>query len=318
MTDTNQSQDAALRVLLREHFGADVGEPHPLAGGFFSRAFAATATGREYVIRLNTAVHARESFAKDDYAWRHFASPALPIPRIVATGETASGSYAISERAAGNTLDACSVEERRAVLPALLDTVEAVGLSDVRPSRGYGDWGSDGNGRFASWHDFLASMTANHPDGYYKDWHRLYHESFLERDLYEVVYLRMLQLAAHCPNYRALVHNDLHFENIVSDGQRITGVLDWANALYGDLLYDIAWLTWQAAHPGWWYDDGAQLLQARFGATPQYAERIACYQLHIGLDHLRYYAWNNKRADYDFCRAWLLRLLTADAVGITE
>ena len=312
MANTGCARDnPTLRALLRTHVDDNVEDVRPLAGGFFSRAFAATAAGREYVIRISTAVHAPESFAKDDYAWRHFARPALPIPRIVATGMTSAGSYAISERVAGRTLAACSPVERQPVLPALLDTLEAVGQSDVRASRGYGDWDSDGNGRFASWQGFLASITANHPDGYYQNWRRLFDDSFLERDVYATVARRMLNLAEHCPEERALIHNDFQFENILTDGQRITGVIDWANALYGDPLYDVAWLTWQAANPDWWYADGTEILRSRFGHLPHYATRIACYQCHIGLDHLRFYARTDNRAGYDFCRAWLLTLIAA-------
>ena len=108
-----------------------------------------------------------------------------------------------------------------------------------------------------------------------------------------------------------LIHNDYQLENVLVDSGRITGVIDWANALYGDPLYDVAWLVWQAAHPGWWYDDGAEFLHARFGAMPNYATRIACYGCHIGLDHLRFYARNENQDGYAACRAWLLDLLAA-------
>lgn len=311
MTDTDTSDIRASLVLLHERFGDNVIDIRPLTGGVFSRAFAFVADDRDYVIRLNREVHARQSFAKDDYAWRHFASPALPIPRIIAAGESAGFHYAIGEKVAGRTLNACSPAERRAVLPALLETVEAVGRADVTGTGGYGDWDGDGHGTFASWRGYLASITDNHTDGFYEDWRRYYDESFLERDVFESVATRMLELLEHCPEERSLVHNDLHFENVMSDGTRITGVLDWANALYGDPLYDVAWLIWQAANPGWWFDDGVEILMARFGTLPAAATRIACYQLHIGLDHLRYYTRTNQRARYDFCRAWLLSLIAA-------
>lgn len=297
--------------LLRAQFGDNVRDVQPLAGGFFSRAFAATAGGREYVIRINADVHAAEGFAKDDYAWRRFASPGLPIPRIVKIGATPDARYAISERVAGRTLAAHSVAERRDLLPAVLDTLETVARSDTSASRGYGEWDSAGEGRSASWRDYLAAVMVNDPDGYYQDWHALFHDSFLERDVYEVVFRRMLQLAGRLPEERALIHNDFQFENIIADEQRVTGVIDWGNALYGDPLYDVARLAWWSAQPGWWHDDGTALLGARFGAAPRYAERVACYQCHIGLDDLRFYAKNGKREEYDFFRDRLLALVTA-------
>jgi hygromycin-B 4-O-kinase len=311
--DTASRDVPGLLALLGERFGDGVDGLQALSGGFFSDAYAFTAGGREYVVRLNSEIHARGSFAKDDYAWKHFASPALPIPRIVAIGEISGGYYAISERAGGRPLSECTRAERRAALPALLDMLEEVGKADVRASSGYGDWGSDGNGKFASWRDFLASTAENHADGYYENWHRLFHDSFLERDVYETVFDRMLRLTQYCPEKRALIHNDFQFENILSDAGRITGVIDWANALYGDPLYDVAWLSWLSVHPGWWYDDGTEILRERFGAAPDYETRIACYQLQIGLDHLRFYAKNDNWSDYQFSRDWLLALAAAVA-----
>jgi hygromycin-B 4-O-kinase len=311
--DVKPAVDAArVRDLLREQFADDADAVRPLAGGEFSRAFAFTAGGRAYVVRLNAAAHAAEGFAKDDYAWRRFASPALPIPRVVAIGRMADVSFAISERAAGRTLHEHSPAERRALLPATLDTLDAIGRADVRASRGYGDWGADGNGRFARWRDYLAAVIRDEAEGYYRDWHALFRDSFLEREVYEVVYRRLLRLAERCPEERALIHNDYWFENILADGQRVTGVIDWANALYGDPLYDIARLSWGAGWPGWWHADGAALLRARYGAAPGYDERLACYECHFGLDDLRFYAKTGRRAEYDWARDRLLARVADD------
>jgi hygromycin-B 4-O-kinase len=311
--DLDRDDEATrVRAWLRERFAPDAGDVRRLAGGEFSRAFAFTSGGGDYVIRLNAAAHAAEGFAKDDYAWRQFASPALPIPRAVATGRTADECFSISERAAGRTLKAFSPAERRALLPATLDTLDAIGRADVSASRGYGDWGGDGDGRFASWRGYLAAIFDNEAEGYYQDWHALFRESFLEREVYEVVYRRMLRLAERCPEERALIHNDYWYENILADGERITGVIDWANALYGDPLYDVARLSWGSGWPGWWHEDGEALLRARYGAAPGYAERVACYECHFGLDDLRFYAKTGRRAEYQWARDRLLARAAAD------
>ncbi|CAN5507395.1 N/A [soil metagenome] len=312
MTSEDSRDDAALRALLREHFD-DVGEVQTLTGGLFSRAYAFPARGREYVVRINTEAHAAESFAKDDYAWRQFASPLLPIPRIAAIGEMGDLHYAVSERVAGRSLMECSEVERRAALPALLDALEALGEADTSASRGYGDWSGDGNGKFGSWQEYLADVIENHAEGYYQDWHRFFHDSFMERDVYETVYKQMLRLSERCPNMRSLIHNDYQFENVLVDHGGITGVIDWANALYGDPLYDVAWLGWISIHPGWWFDDGVGILRERFGSAHDFDTRIACYELHIGLDHLRFYARNDRYEDYQLCRDWLLSKIDGDS-----
>ena len=299
-----------LRTVLRECLHIDdVSELEPLPGGVFSRAFAFRAGGQAYVARLSAYGHAAEAFAKDDYAVRHFSSPALPIPRVVARASTPIGHIAVSERAVGRTLDQMSPAERQRLLPAMLDTFDAIGRADVSASQGYGSWNAQGIGEADSWHAYLAAASENAMTGFYANWHALFRDSFLERDAYETIYQGMRRLLRYCPEDRALIHNDAHFENVLGEGERITAVIDWGNALYGDALHEIAQLAWWSAWPGWWYDDVAGQLDARYGAAPHYAERIACYQLHLGLDDLRYYAKSGKRAEYEMSRDRLVALV---------
>jgi hygromycin-B 4-O-kinase len=42
------------------------------------------------------------------------------------------------------------------------------------------------------------------------------------------------------------VHGDMVNHNVLVQDPRITAVIDWGNALYGDWLYDAAWLIF------WW------------------------------------------------------------------
>jgi hygromycin-B 4-O-kinase len=299
-----------LRALLREHFTTDeITDLEPLRGGVFARAFGFQVRGQRYVVRLSTFDHSAEGYAKDEYAQRHFASPSLPIPRIVAVASTDTGHLAISERAAGRTLDEMTPAERQAVLPAMLDTFDAIGRADVSASGGYGFWGADGNGSSATWHAYLAAIIENDATGYYANWHAMFDSTFLDRDVYQTIYRSVRRLLPYCPEDRALIHNDAHFQNVLGDGQRITAVIDWANALYGDPLYEVARLDWWTAWPGWWYDDIGDLLRDRYGDAPRFAERMACYQLHLGLDDLRYYATIGNRETYERYSARLLALV---------
>jgi hygromycin-B 4-O-kinase len=303
---------ARVRALVRAQLrlpANTVGEAQPLAGGFFSRAYACRVGGQEYVVRLNSAAHAAESFAKDAYAWRHFVAPELPIPRVIASGMVAEDAWAISERVPGRTLDEHTPAVRRALLPATLEALDAIGRADVSASRGYGYWDAHGVGPYPSWRAFLTVINENHSEGYYQNWHALFRDSFLEREVFDAVYRRMLRLAEHCPEERALIHNDYQYENVMADERRITGVIDWGGAMYGDPLYDVARLLALSARPGWWHADGPELLRARYGQLPRYDERVLCYACHTGLDDLMFYAKNGKRGDYDFVRNRLLALI---------
>ena len=164
-----------------------------------------------------------------------------------------------------------------------------------------------GEGELARWRDFLDAVAENRAEGYYRDWHALFTTSFLERDLFDVINRRMLQLAAFCPEERCLLHCDLHYDNILTDGERITAIIDWGNACYGDPLYDVAWLG-RVNALGETFVDPA-LLDARYGAAPHYRERLACYELALGLDDLRFYAKTGRREEYEAIKAILLGLI---------
>ena len=308
MTEVRHEMIDGVLDLLRVSFGDNIGRWERLVGGAFSSAYGFEANGQPYVVRLNAAPHAAESFAKDAFAARHFASSGLPIPEIIEIGSHRDVEYAISERVPGRTLHAHTTAERRATLPSFLATLTAIGQVNTSDTAGYGDWGADRQGKFASWHDYLIQVIENHEQGFYANWHALFDSTFLDRDAYEAIYRRMLELLSYCPNERALIHNDLWFENILAENGVITGVIDWANALYGDPFYDVARLSWGSAWLGWWYDDGAEILRERFGHLPNYAERMTCYACHIGLDDMRYYAKTGRQAEYDFFRPKLLAI----------
>lgn len=297
-----------VRALLHAHFTSAGADVRPLLGGEFSRAFAFDADGCPYVIRVSASPHAAEVYAKDAWAFQHFASPGLPIPRVVAIGQDDVLHYAISERVTGDRVEVIPSAERPTLYPALLDTLDAIVAVDLRGTRGYGPWSATGVGEAATWRGFLSAIAENRTEGYYQDWHALFRDSFLERDLFDALYRRMLRLADFCPEERHLLHCDLHFDNILFDGQRITGVIDWGNAGYGDPLYDVAWLR-RVNALGETFVDPA-LLDARYGAAPHYLERIACYELALGLDDLRFYAKTGRREQYEAIKAILVALLS--------
>jgi aminoglycoside phosphotransferase (APT) family kinase protein len=85
-------------------------------------------------------------------------------------------------------------------------------------------------------------------------------------------YARLAELAEGLPDKRHIIHGDLLNRNVLVQGERITAVIDWRNALYGDRLYDAAWLIfWQPWFPHWQSTThrrtGTALEPARWPAT---------------------------------------------------
>ena len=76
-------------------------------------------------------------------------------------------------------------------------------------------------------------------------------------------------------------------------------MIDWGNSLYGDPLYDIAWLIyWWDWYPAWQRINLTQHQDEYWrthGGTPARAEeRLLCYLIHIGLAHVAYSAWKGR------------------------
>ncbi len=107
-----------------------------------------------------------------------------------------------------------------------------------------------------------------------------------------------------CPEIRHVLHGDLLNRNVLvaPDASRLTAVFDWACLAYGDFLYEAAWFTfWAPWHAGLAALDFRSVIRAHYDATgvgvPRFAERLRCYELHIGLTHLAYCAFAGRDAD---------------------
>ncbi|MFC0010564.1 phosphotransferase family protein [Devosia nitrariae] len=238
-----------------------------------SRAFALTVAGEELILRLHPTGH---GYAKDAFASRNFGSKELPVPHVVDYGILDSGLfYCLSERAPGVTLQDLDGSELEPVLEPVARVMDAIARTDVSAVSGYGPFDAEGRGGHTSWHDYLLAIADPGADG----WSRA------SGDISETIarlFDLLHALAGHCPETRALVHGDFGSNNVLVDDARISGVIDWSEAMVGDPLYDLAnILFWRP-----WLDCMEQ--QARFfdQNRPELLKdvrRLTCYQLRIGL-----------------------------------
>jgi hygromycin-B 4-O-kinase len=98
-----------------------------------------------------------------------------------------------------------------------------------------------------------------------------------------------------CPNELHLVHRDLLNRNVLVsfDALRLEAVFDWGCSVYGDFLYDVAWFTFWAP---WFPALDALDFRTVFKShaqnigleVPNFEDRLACYEVQIGLNHLAY------------------------------
>lgn len=284
----------AARYLV-DRFGARVRDVAPLGQGAWSRAFAYRLGDGEYVIRFSALA---EDFQKDARA-AAYATPALPIPAMHELGTAFGGHYAIAARARGGYLDDLDEAGMRGVLPSLFAALDAMREVDISRTGGYGLWGGQGVAPHPSWRAALLDAGRDHPGLRTHGWRSRLAGSPTGDGPFAAAFAQLQALAAGLPEDRHLVHSDLLNFNVLVADSRISAVLDWGSALYGDFLYDVAWLCfWSAWYPSWRGIDFSQEAARHYAVTgwtvPELETRLRAYQIHIGLDGQAYNAFQGR------------------------
>jgi hygromycin-B 4-O-kinase len=252
--------------------------------------------GRQLVIRFGAHV---EDFRKDALM-AEYSRPALPIPRVTEIGQAGDGYFAVSERASGRLLDQTDGTAMDAVLPALLATLHAIAGVEVADAQGFGIWGSDAVAPAASWADALLAVaweTARVPG-----WRASLASSPTGAAPFDRSYARLADVVSGLEVQPRLIHGDLLNRNVLVRGGQVAAVIDWGNAMFGDALYDAAWLIyWWPWYPQWRDIDIAAELRnhwARGGdQTADLDRRLTACLLQIGLDAMSYCAFRGRWDD---------------------
>jgi hygromycin-B 4-O-kinase len=299
-----------LSDFLTARFGPSVRDVGPLGEGKWSRAFSFNAGGRSLVVRFGNH---DEDFLKDRIA-ASWQQPGLPVPTFVETGEAFDTFYAVTQRADGQFLDHLTRNEVTDVLPSLFGVLDALRRVPVTEP-GYGLWDRNGVGGHGSWKDALLTLETARPrvDGWRE---RIREWPECER-AFDQGYARLQTLAELVPSRRVVIHRDLVNRNILVADAKVTSVFDWGSSMYGDHLYDIAWLTFSAS-----YTSGFDRAQTHRLAQQHYVDqgvdaddfdlRVSCYELHIGLGALIYQAF---LGDEDHARSLAGKVLSSFAQG---
>lgn len=291
-----ESEDA--RTFLRDLLGREVSGVEWVGEGAWSRCFGYTDRGRHCVVRFGRFL---DDFEQDRRA-ASFGSEVLPIPEVAEIGEAFGGYFAISSRAYGEPLESLDPEGWEEVLPSLFAALDATRSVDLATAPGYGGWGPDGRGAQASWREFLLTVDVDTPDLRTHGWRKKLRSSPGGDDLFRAGYALLRELATDASVPRCLVHSDLINRNVLVANGCISAVFDWGCSLYGDFLYDLAWLEfWSPWYPALQTLDIRTRAKRHYAAigleVPDFDARMRCCMLHIGLSHLAYNAHTGSHED---------------------
>lgn len=296
-------------TLLQEQFPTPIEHLSGISNGQIAQTFSFTVGEQDYIVRFNRD-NMGANFPKEAFIARRITSPRIPIPSIVHIGRFEGLHYSITVKAPGQPLDTLPPAEYAQLLPEVIRTLDAIHHVDVRdwPPR-YGVFDDNGVGLSASWRNYLTSVREEEEDwNFYGKWHTLFDTSFLERDVFDLIYGHMVSLLDNCPEERYLVHGGYGFSNVLAHEGKITAILDWIDAKYGDFVYDIAWLNFWSPEVNYG-ELFRQYYQEQGVSVPAYDERLRCYHCYIGMDALRFAAKSNQPDAYRWSRKRIFELM---------
>ena len=273
---------------LSGYFNDAVTSVSEIGGGETSKAFFFKLKDADYVLRVNS--HGKENYLKDKFAYQSFASRNILIPEVIEIGDVnESLSFCITKKCSGITLDQLDEATNKLLVPKVVAALLEVHQLKA-PGTGYGNWGSSGNGKFKSWNEFLNASLGTDED-------KLKNVLFYDKDLRDKLKFRIKELIKYCPEERVVIHDDFGFNNTLSDGKNITGIIDWEESIYGDPVRDLARLELWGSEYGFAAEYKKQ--SKRLGIKLQnFERRLECYKLMIALGSLWFYAYSNQEESY--------------------
>ncbi len=225
----------------------------------------------------------------------------IPLRKMIGHGDYLGFSYIITEKILGKAFDNLSKEEFLRSIVDMMNVLYRISETDINRFSGYGWLDEEGNGKSESWEDHLSFIYKEEPGFFYGNWFELFDTSFLERDRFELYYEKMKDQFRFLPDIRKLIHSGFCGGNILFDKSKVTGVLDWQDARYGDPLYDLAYMVF------WMNDEDAARSLLEYtkafkldASKDNFDQRLKCYKYYIGLDCMRYSAKIGNKEFYDY------------------
>lgn len=291
---------AVEEFLARELSWPNATNVEKIGEGAWSTAFGFQDGERQLVIRLGQ----HESDFRRDQAMARLASPGLPIPEVLAVGQSSqSGSakglhYCVSTKAIGTPLESCSTEEWPKIAEHVADALEAMRACTPRLAAP----GATERG-VLSWHDQMLLIQRDDLDPRGAGWPAKLAKSERGKDAFDRGFARLR--ATDVGNVPlTLVHGDLINRNVHIDRGSITGIFDWGCQRWGDHLFDLAWFDfWSPWHPNLDIGTLRAALHDRWSkanyAPDRQADRTRACLIYIGLEHLIYNAVIGRWSDLD-------------------
>ncbi|GAK11721.1 aminoglycoside phosphotransferase family protein [Geomicrobium sp. JCM 19039] len=236
----------------------------------------------------------------------HKYGATLPIPVVHRTNVVNGIHYMFSERATGKPIVSYEKSTQGHILINL--TLVYSKIANTKTNGKFGWIDPKGHAKLTSWPEVLESFFIEEADGFYGNWKTLFEDEILEREPFDQGFKKMMELASYAPKTSFLVHGDFHLGNMLSDGEKVTGIVDWEMAMQGDFMFDLAGLHFWSPEMNFpkmmkeiWKEQGIEI--------PHFKERLYANLLFKATDGLRFYAKQEHKEGYEYIKTKLYQLL---------
>ncbi|MFS8131308.1 MAG: aminoglycoside phosphotransferase family protein [Candidatus Dojkabacteria bacterium] len=259
-----------------EYFKNLVDNLEEISTGEFSQAYSFENSGSKFVIRFNS--HSDEGFKKEEIIYSEYSS--IPTPRIIDMGRHKEFNWSLTKAYNGLQLHKLDKDSLIKVLPSLFDTMNIIHSQKVNYS-GYGMWGLDKKGKFNSFEDQLKNFLKEDKWEDFAKEHKFFNIEFVRK--LKAEYEKLLHFV---PKERYFLHGDFGRTNIFSMDNKIEGVIDWSEAMYGDFLLDLTWIAF--------WEDKVDIIEEYYKFNKDnknlnmenFRERIRLYLIFTSLNNL--------------------------------
>lgn len=185
--------------------------------------------GDDYVVRLSNRQY-RDAYRHEASVINLLTGSEVPHARHLAHGDGPDGPWYVSERLPGRTLHeawpTADLPTRQAIIESLGSALRALHRVPV-PAELLPPWLADAlSGKpWPAFHPPVVSATLQQVEAARRE---PGHDSRLLADVADWIQERLALFAADAP---VLVHGDLHGSNVIVDQGRVTGLVDFAEAL---------------------------------------------------------------------------------------
>jgi len=266
----------------------------PIGNGVTSKAYSFKIKNLEYVFRI---AESQNGYKKEESLFKLITYFDKTAPRIYKVGQIGKKFFSISKRCKGVMADKIDFNNPDKLMLNFVKKVYSYHTLSLKNTAGYGNINLDGIGLNNNWGEYILEQ-------------KQFVSEYWDKDYFDFCRSKIQTIIKKLPNTRSLIHGDLGFNNVLVDKNKITGIIDWNDAKFGDFVYDIAYVSFWSKRT-----DYSKLFYEYYKTQGgldlnNFRTRMGCYSIHIGLNLLNFFAKINDKKMFDFVK---LRLGTCVA-----